>query len=248
MACNVFRMGTMADGILAEHFYDDSDDDFEEIRREAERRQAERQAQAARQARRQPPPSLDPLESPGPRRPFGVGGGLFGPGSSLASMMGGGAGFGPGMQPSPEAFRANYVAYSTSIHEASEGRSMHEGREHLMYGGYSEDSSFASTGEDSSSTCYFSSDATRSPRSTESVIFGSDLLRLSRSHLLHFLCVFTARMDIEGPWTFDLINPTDQDRRAFAGVLQFTAPPGTVYLPQWVCAVHLCSGFGTDQS
>lgn len=47
---------------------------------------------------------------------------------------------GPGLQPSPEAFRASYVAYSTSIYEAQEGRGMHQGREHMMYGGYSESS------------------------------------------------------------------------------------------------------------
>lgn len=45
-------------------------------------------------------------------------------------------------------------------------------------------------------------------------------------------------MDIEGPWTFDLINPADQDRRTFAGVLEFTAPAGTVYLPQWVAILN----------
>lgn len=50
-----------------------------------------------------------------------------------------GAAFGPGMQPSAEAFRANYVAYSTSIHEASEGRMdrINGGRQNLMFGGNS---------------------------------------------------------------------------------------------------------------
>lgn len=44
----------------------------------------------------------------------------------------------------------------------------------------------------------------------------------------------TARLDIEGPWTFELINPRDHTRKTHAGVLEFTAPQGMVYLPQWV--------------
>lgn len=41
-------------------------------------------------------------------------------------------------------------------------------------------------------------------------------------------------MDIEGPWTFELINPHNQSKRTHAGVLEFTAPAGQVYLPQWM--------------
>lgn len=43
------------------------------------------------------------------------------------------------MTPSPESFRASYVAFSTSIHEASEGRMdrVNGGRQNLMFGGNS---------------------------------------------------------------------------------------------------------------
>jgi len=41
-------------------------------------------------------------------------------------------------------------------------------------------------------------------------------------------------MDIEPPWTFELINPRERNKRTHGGVLEFTAPSGIVYLPQWV--------------
>lgn len=49
----------------------------------------------------------------------------------------GGAGFGMGMHTSATAFRQTYVAYSTSIHEAAEGRMdrISGGRQNVMFGG-----------------------------------------------------------------------------------------------------------------
>ena len=43
-----------------------------------------------------------------------------------------------------------------------------------------------------------------------------------------------AELDIEGPWTFELINPIKRHLKTHAGVLEFTADEGVVYLPSWV--------------
>ena len=43
-----------------------------------------------------------------------------------------------------------------------------------------------------------------------------------------------AELDIESPWTFELVKPTDQSLRTHCGVLEFIADEGTVNLPAWV--------------
>lgn len=53
---------------------------------------------------------------------------------------------------------------------------------------------------------------------------------MTRSYCL----AFTAELDIDGPWTFELFNPLNRDLKTHAGVLEFTADEGVVYLPSWV--------------
>ena len=43
-----------------------------------------------------------------------------------------------------------------------------------------------------------------------------------------------AELDIEGPWTFELVNPVKRQLKTHAGVLEFTADEGVVYLPSWM--------------
>jgi Ubiquitin fusion degradation protein UFD1 len=44
----------------------------------------------------------------------------------------------------------------------------------------------------------------------------------------------TADLELPGPWTFEIINASDQTIRTHAGVLEFIAEEGSVHLPQWV--------------
>lgn len=46
--------------------------------------------------------------------------------------------------------------------------------------------------------------------------------------------IHPAELDIEGPWTFELINMANPVLKTHAGVLEFTADEGVVYLPSWV--------------
>jgi ubiquitin fusion degradation protein 1 len=43
-----------------------------------------------------------------------------------------------------------------------------------------------------------------------------------------------AELDIESPWTFELVNPIKRQLKTHAGVLEFTAEEGNVYLPSWM--------------
>lgn len=54
---------------------------------------------------------------------------------------------------------------------------------------------------------------------------------------IHHLQVFFTSLDeleIDGPWTFELVNPSDRQVRTHAGVLEFGADEGVVYLPSWM--------------
>lgn len=52
-------------------------------------------------------------------------------------------------------------------------------------------------------------------------------------------------LDLEGPWTFELINPLNPQLRTHAGVLEFTADEGVVYLPRWMMKrLNLAEGDG----
>lgn len=45
-----------------------------------------------------------------------------------------------------------------------------------------------------------------------------------------------AGLDIPSPWTFHMRNPRNPaEHHLYAGVLEFIAPEGVVYLPAWVC-------------
>lgn len=46
-------------------------------------------------------------------------------------------------------------------------------------------------------------------------------------------------MDLESPWTFQLRNPRSAALETHAGVLEFIAEEGVVYLPPWVRHVFL---------
>lgn len=41
-------------------------------------------------------------------------------------------------------------------------------------------------------------------------------------------------MEIPGPWKFKLRNPSNTAAETHAGVLEFIAPEGQVYLPHWM--------------
>jgi ubiquitin fusion degradation protein 1 len=41
-------------------------------------------------------------------------------------------------------------------------------------------------------------------------------------------------MELESPWTFQLRNPKSAALETHAGVLEFIAEEGVVYLPPWV--------------
>jgi hypothetical protein len=109
----------------------DDDDDLEEIRREAEQRR--QQANAPRRPQQRVPAPLQP-----PAPVFGPGFGRLG-GLMQQAMN---AGFGPmqmGGRASAAMFRQDLQAFSTIIHETSEGRMdrMHGGRQNVMFGGSS---------------------------------------------------------------------------------------------------------------
>lgn len=60
------------------------------------------------------------------------------------------------------------------------------------------------------------------------VMFGGQIM-MPPSALRHL-----TELDIEGPWTFELINPIKRHLKTHAGVLEFTADEGVVYLPSWM--------------
>jgi hypothetical protein len=49
------------------------------------------------------------------------------------------------------------------------------------------------------------------------------------------LIVHAANLELEGPWSFQLRNPKSAALVTHAGVLEFIAEEGVVYLPPWVC-------------
>ena len=44
----------------------------------------------------------------------------------------------------------------------------------------------------------------------------------------------TAELEIEGPWTFEIINSVQRRLKTHGGVLEFHSQEGTVFLPSWV--------------
>lgn len=42
------------------------------------------------------------------------------------------------------------------------------------------------------------------------------------------------QLELEGPWNFQLRNPSNPAASTYAGVLEFIAREGVVHLPQWV--------------
>lgn len=118
---------------------DDNDDDLEEIRREAAARRANPAPAPARARNAIIPPARPPAHQQAYAAAAGGGGHPF-PGG-FANMLANAAGFGGHAfaRPSASAFRMDFKAWSTSIHEAGEGRMerINGGRQNLMYGGNS---------------------------------------------------------------------------------------------------------------
>jgi len=60
------------------------------------------------------------------------------------------------------------------------------------------------------------------------VMFGGQIM-MPPSALRHL-----TELDVEGPWTFELINQANPSLKTHAGVLEFTADEGVIYLPSWM--------------
>ena len=115
----------------------EDEEELEEIRREAEQRRQRRQRdeqQQQQQQRRQRPPQIQPPQLNNPFGGFGLGGLM-----QQAMNAGFGGHLGQMARASAAMFRQDYQAFSTVIHETSEGRMdrINGGRQNLMFGGSS---------------------------------------------------------------------------------------------------------------
>jgi len=114
-----------------EEGYHDEDDDLEEIRGEAERNRRNVQ----QPIRNQVPPMRAAPPQVIPQAGWGLGR------AAIQHMLGNFASGGghPFARPSASLFRSDYKAWSTSIHEAGQGRleRIDGGRQNLMFGGNS---------------------------------------------------------------------------------------------------------------
>lgn len=168
-------------------------------------------------------------------------GGLFGTGvgGPGAGMFGG---FGAHMNAPapPSAFNHPYRAYSSAIHEIQQGRGnaganvIDGGRAQVMFGGQSEPFSPVLSTLYSLLTLHVASFQSLCQHQLCANFVSADTPEQARGKLADDPTKNTDALDLESPWTFELINPLNPQLRTHAGVLEFTADEGVVYLPRWM--------------